>query len=371
MLVVSIADREGSRLLLEAPLGSLSDEPRVIGDERDGFEGRLRCRTVDDDGLEIEVEVTRTAPAATEAAIRLGVRLGAASDPWLLIPGVLYGENRPAGSTLPYPAWRLAPDPDDPWASDRWIVRADRAATPMALASDGRTTVALATREAGELGLHGLEVAATRDATEVAVWAPFREWPLRYDGSPRPQPAVAALHAWQPRETRTVHARAYAGPPDRYAFVPILRALDAWLAPYRGADGGADSEASAWATLDGAAALAAEGLCRWHWRPAHEVLLETAAFERGPGDPPPGEVPGDRVAMHVGWLSGAPTAAALLAHGRRTGHREAVEVGERVIDGICRNLAPAGTFWGQWTAAAGWTKGWTPGEDRLHARTLA
>ncbi|HKG56235.1 MAG TPA: hypothetical protein VKA85_03230, partial [Candidatus Limnocylindrales bacterium] len=29
------------------------------------------------------------------------------------------------------------------------------------------------------------------------------------------------------------------------------------------------------------------------------------------------------------------------------------------------------TFWGQWTAERGWGKGWTPGEDRLHARTLA
>ena len=188
-------------------------------------------------GRALLVAITRTGPTPHEAAIRLGVRLDPAPDPWLLVPGVLYGENRPAGSTLPYPAWRLDPDPGDPWASDRWVVRADRAATPMALASDGIETIAIATRETGELGIHGLEVAATRDATEVAVWAPYQERPVRYDGSPQPRPPVVQRHRWAPGETRTIEARAFVAPPGRQAFAPILRALDAWLAAGPG-DGG-------------------------------------------------------------------------------------------------------------------------------------
>jgi hypothetical protein len=42
-----------------------------------------------------------------------------------------------------------------------------------------------------------------------------------------------------------------------------------------------------------------------------------------------------------------------------------------VLDHIASNLAPCGTFSGQWTAHRDWTKGWTPGDQALHARTLA
>ena len=317
----------------------------------------------DDTGRDLVVEVTRTGAVAARAAIRLGAMLGPSEDPWLMIPGALYGENRPEGSALPYPAWRLRPDRADSFSSDRWIIRADRAATPVAIASDGVMTVGLATHETGDLGLAGLEVAADGERTEVATWHPYREAPARYDGSATPRPAVTTLHDWAPGEARTIVARLFTGPPDRHAFAPMLRSLHAWLA------GAAAPVASA--SAEEALALAAEGLLRWHWRPADGVILETAAFERGPGDPGAGEAAGDRLAMHVAWVSGAPVAAALLAHGRRTGNADAITAGESVLDGICAHLAPAGTFWGQWTATAGWTKGWTPGEDRLHARTLA
>jgi hypothetical protein len=362
-LVVEVETPDGLARLIDAPVrpGSL------MGDDV-GFRAHLDARPIERGGLVVSLEVTRAAESpAVEGAVRLAIALGPAEAPWLLIPGVLYGDNRPDGSTLPYPAWRLDPDPADEWASDRWLFRADRAATPMALASDGERTIALVARETGELGINGLEVAASREATEVAIWAPFQERPVRYDGSPGPRPAVANRHRWQPGETRTLVARAYLGEPDRYAFAPILRSVDGWLA-----DRGAHRAAMPpWTSPDRASALAAEGLRRWHWRDADGVLLETAAFERGPGDPPAGDAPGDRLAMHVAWLSGVPTAAALLAYGRRTGDAGAVAIGERVIDGVCANLAPAGTFWGQWTAERGWTKGWAPGEDRLHARTLA
>jgi len=195
------------------------------------------------------------------------------------------------------------------------------------------------------------------------VWAPYRESPVRYDGSPLPRPACLRGHDWAPGERRTIDVRVFTGPPDRYAFASILRALHSWLRP--------GVPVAPRASLDDTATIAAEGLLRWHWRPQDDVILETAAFERGPGDPGAGEVPGDRLAMHVAWISGAPAAAALLEHGRRTGNASAIEAAERVLDAICGHLAPIGTFWGQWTAAHGWTKGWTPGEDRLHARTLA
>src|SRR5207253_7151391 len=118
-----------------------------------------------------------------------------------------------------------------------------------------------------------------------------------------------------------------------------------------------------WVDAEAAATLAADGLLTWHFRSEPGVLIETAAFDRR-GDGSDVE-PGDRPAMHVAWLSGAPAAYALLRHGRRAGRPDAIVAAVSVLDGIATHLAPCGTFWGQWTAADGWAKGWTPGPDAL------
>jgi hypothetical protein len=123
------------------------------------------------------------------------------------------------------------------------------------------------------------------------------------------------------------------------------------------------SPSPAWISVEAAAELAAWGLYRWHYRPDPPRLLETVAFDRGPW--------GERDAMHVSWISGAPYAYALLRHGRRVGNREYVAAAEAVLDHIAANLTPGGTFWAQWTATRGWTTGWHPDHARLHARTLA
>jgi hypothetical protein len=123
---------------------------------------------------------------------------------------------------------------------------------------------------------------------------------------------------------------------------------------------------AAWVSVEEAAALAAYGLHRWHYRPGPARLIETAAFDRdGVGER------GDRDHMHVSWVSGAPYAHALLRHGRRVGNPVYVAAGESVLDHIAANLTPGGTFWSQWTVDRGWTTGWPPDRTRLHARTLA
>jgi hypothetical protein len=75
--------------------------------------------------------------------------------------------------------------------------------------------------------------------------------------------------------------------------------------------------------------------------------------------------------MHVAWISGIPWAQALLDHGRRSGVGAYVEAGTRVIDLVCSELTPAGTFWGEWRRDRGWGCGWNRNPDWLHARTLA
>ena len=282
--------------------------------------------------------VTWTGDGPVEAGIRYELELEGEPD-WL-VPGVFYGENRVESCTRIYP--RFAPRLDvERMESPSWSFRADRCATP-AVFCGGR---GLVTREVSPLGQAGVGF-ALRDGRPV-VWLdfPYREEPLRYDGSNSPAPPDVQTHRWQPGERVELDVRE--------ADTSVLRPSEPFTDP-------------GWVSVEEAAELAAWGLWRWHYRPDPPRLIETAAFDRDAF----GER-GDRDHMHVSWVSGVPYAYALLRHGRRVGNEDYVAAAEAVLDHVAANLTPGGTFWAQWTAERGWTTGWHPDRTRLHARTLA
>jgi hypothetical protein len=308
---------------------------------------------------EAELTVRRTGATPRDAGLRVEARLGTSGDPGWLIPGVFYGENRVPACERPYP--RYAPGVHDPqgMVADAWSFRADRCATPAVFARDTHGGAALALdTEQGDLGEQGVGFALlSGDRPALRLHAPYREEPVSYYGSADPRPAQAPLHTWQPGDTRTLRFTLHLLDADPHAYAPVLRTLHRRTpAPQRPA---------AWVGLDEAADLSAHGLHRWHYRPDPPVLLETAAFDREAL----GER-GDRTAMHVSWVSGAPYAYAMLLHARRTGDSAMADAATGVLDHITANLAPCGTFWGQWGLNGGWNAGWTPDRNRLHARTL-
>ena len=281
-----------------------------------------------------------------EAGIRVERRLADTDDPQWLVPGLFYGENRPAASTRIYPRYVATGVDIARMEADAWSFRADRCSTPAVFARGG----GLLTREESALGQSGVGFAIDGRAPLLRLHFPFREEPLRYDGSERPARADVRVYGWTAGERVELEFAVHDGD-DR---VGVLRALH---------DGHDDP---AWVDVEQAAALTADGLLRWHYKPEPARLIETAAFDRdGIGER------GDRDHMHVSWVSGAPYAYALLRHGLRVGNDEYVDAGSSVLDSIAANLAPGGTFWAQWTAQAGWTTGWHPDRTRLHARTLA
>jgi hypothetical protein len=307
----------------------------------------LTPRALAPDGSTVEgfafdgaLTVTYDGDRPVDAGIRVELELPPTDDPRWLVPGVFYGENRPEACTRIYP--RFVPGRVDVarMESDWWSFRADRCATPAVFARGG----GLLTTEVGPLGQSGVGF-AYRDG-RPAIWLdfPYREEPLRYDGSEAPAPPDVRTHRWQPGE-RVELAVSVVG--DDH--VHVLRDL---CAP---------SDDPGWVSVEEAAGLAAWGLYRWHYRPDPPRLLETVGFDRD----------GDRDAMHVSWVSGAPYAYALRRHGRRVGNDDYVAAAEAVLDHIAGNLTPAGTYWAQWTATRGWTTGWHPDRARLHARTLA
>ena len=300
------------------------------------------------DGFEFEgaMTVTYRGQEPVDAGIRVEVELPATDDPRWLVPGVFYGENRPESCTRIYPRFTPGRVDVERMESDAWSFRADRCATPAVFARGG----GVRTTEESPLGQSGVGF-AHRDG-RPAIWLdfPYREEPLRYDGSETAQPPDIRTHRWQPGERVELAFDVF----DHDDHATVLR------------QPASKGQAPAWVTVEAAAELAACGLYRWHYRPDPARLIETAAFDRDAFGST-----GDRDAMHVSWVSGAPYAYALLLHGRRVGNADYVAGAEAVLDHIAGNLTPGGTFWSQWTDGRGWTWGWHSDHSRLHARTLA
>ena len=280
--------------------------------------------------------VTYEGAAPVDAGIRFELALPATDNPTWLVPGVFYGENRPEACTRIYP--RFTPGHVDVgrMESDAWSFRADRCATPAVFSND----VGLRTRETSPLGQAGVGF-ALRDGQPV-VWLdfPYREEPLRYDGSETPAPPDVQTYRWRPGESVE------------------LDVCEADLAALRPEE---PFEDPAWVSVEDAAALAAYGLHRWHYEPDPPRLVETRSFD----------TMDVRDHMHVSWVSGVPYAYALLRHARRVGNEQYEAAATAVLDQVAQNLTPGGTFWSQWTVDRGWTWGWHPDHSRLHARTLA
>lgn len=285
------------------------------------------------------VSYTGSAPVA--AGIRLELELPPTDDPQWLVPGVFYGENRPAGCTRTYPCFTPGRVDIERMESDSWSFRADRCATPAVFARGG----GLVTTERSPLGQSGVGF-ALRDGRPV-IWLdfPYREEPLRYDGSNEPAPPDVQTYRWHPGESVTLAFERNDGDWAR-----ALRALRDTVTRSPARVGVAE-----------AAGLAAWGLYHWHYEPDPPRLVETRSFDA--------EQVRDH--MHVSWVSGVPYAYALLRHGRRVGNDDYVGAAEAVLDHVAQNLTPGGTYWPQWTHDRGWTWGWHPDHDRAHSRTLA
>jgi hypothetical protein len=298
------------------------------------------------DLTETGVTATCTARMPVEAGLCVELRLAPTDDPWWLVPGVFYGENRPQNCKRIYP--RFVPNRTnvDAMESNAWSFRADRCTTPAVFAPGA----ALVTAEQSPLGQTGVGFAYENGRPLLRLHFPYREEPLRYDGSETPAPPDVRTYRWSPGETATVTFALYRLDADRHAYAHVLRDVQA-----------STPDDPAWVSIEEAAELAAWGLYRWHYRADPPRLLETVGFDRN----------GDRDAMHVSWVSGVPYAYALLRHGRRVGKRAYVDAAEAVLDHVAENLTQGGTFWAQWTAERGWTTGWHPDRTRLHARTLA
>lgn len=306
-----------------------------------------------------EVELSIVAYAAQDGlGLQIVLPLGDQATRFM-IPGLIYGENRLAHSRIRFP--RVSADglTRDALTADHWAFRTDRAPYGAVIGWTPSACFALAVEETCALGTTGVGFRGGADSALVVNF-PAREEPVTYVGHDAPAAPEVLTHDWQAGEIVTLRFAILALPPDLHAYNTIQR----WL--YR--RDRPEHQLRPWMSVDEAAALTAHGLHRWHYRSASRTLAETVAFHRESNESAP--VTGDREEMHVAWLSGAPTALALLTYGREQGIAEYVDAAISVLDTVAGGLAPCGAFWGRWTPD-GWDGGWNGHRDRIHARTIA
>jgi hypothetical protein len=202
---------------------------------------------------------TCTSVRPVDAGLRVELRLESTSDPKWLVPGIFYGENRPEQCARLFPRFVAGRTDVEAMESDAWSFRADRCATPAVFALGG----GLVTTEGSALGQSGVGF-AYRDGRPV-IWLdfPYREEPLRYDGSETAAPPDVQTYRWQPGERAVLKLRQNDGD---------------WRGALR--PDTSPPESPAWVSVEEAAGLAAWGLYRWHYRPDPARLIETAAFDR-------------------------------------------------------------------------------------------
>lgn len=296
-----------------------------------------------------------------ERGLEVRFALVGGGRPTWMIPGAFYKENRFAHNQRMYPRYDYDGGNPEEMVSDHWSFRADRAALPAVFGWTDDFCGALCADEMSSLGLNGLGFTGNKDETSLSLYFPYREEPITFHSPVDPQPADVQFHRWEPGEEHELAFKIYVGSADLHSYDPFVREM------YR--QDQATQGLNPWIGAETAAELTAHGLYTWHYNEKHHILNETAAFDREFNGNVKGL--GDRQHMHVGWVSGAPYAYALLTYGREKEINHYSDAAIKVIDKISSGLAPSGIFWAEWTEERGWGSGWNPNRNWLQARTIS
>jgi len=332
------------------------------------LEGTLRSK--EREYAEGRFELTLHNPTAREIRFNLAVCLEAAGQetPGWLIPALFYKDNRPESNVKRYPRYDPAVSRPQDWVAPAWSFRSDRSSHPGVFVFTERVSACVGTDADTPAGLSGVFLSGPLGRPPCfGLHFPYREEPRTYaschEAEQKPVRTFATL---PPGEALHLQFQVAFGPPELHFYAPVLRhryETDKDSHPLR-----------PWVNLDEAIALCSEGLYRWHYDPARQVLYETCSFDRyfTLNNKVEGMPYVDRPHMHVGWVSGASAAYGLLQAGCCLDKAEYRDAAVKVLDRIAtEGLSPCGLFWSQWTLEEGWGTGWNPRPNWLQGRTAA
>lgn len=374
LLVFQIDEVEGTRnhpvKLHRLVAGSQKDQALFHGYTRQqiSFDGEIQPDQTGE-GLRVAITVLDTSePFTGRVSARLNIP--ADGDPWWLVPGVFYGDNRPGNPGLPRPAYSEVHRDPKRLLSPQWAFRADRAALPMvslwnhgcyAALHCGTTFGRKPAEEYDPAGICGLGFGQDDGEPYLAVHFPYREAPVRYAFCEPGEDAPAGQYfRLEEAESLRIEMEIRVTSPARNAHVQPLQ-----LSYERSREQLPPAEAQAHTK---AARLASEGMLRWHYDRKKGALYETSPLEWSGPLP---RVQDQRRQMHSGWLSGALPAYVLLWSGREREDKDCIHAGTTVLNRITRQTAPCGTLFPVWSKEQGWSCSFGSRDGAAHSRTVA
>jgi len=354
------------------------------------------CVSPKEDGFctTLQWTVTNRGPRRYCGVVRLAASLPAEfSDPWFMIPGCLYGENRRTdqihGSL--YPRYDPAITTPAQMTSSWWDFCADRSSSPLVYAHQGQSCFALASVPHYTLsegcGSDDLEpqmgVGFGKQALAgfyVRLSVPACEEPFAYNNEPKTA-AVIRRVTLPPggRVLGTLYVYRFTG--GRHGYQRILEHFNCLMG---------ESHAAAPAPkLLPLVADAVHGLlCHFHEK--NNYFVYTRAFE-----PVPEQIAnakGVSLEWHqdlTGFVGGLMLCRALHQGAATTGDERARAAAIKVADHICRDgLSPSGLFWADYVppqietpngtfpnplakGRGAWGSGWLPEKEWVHSRTIS
>lgn len=315
--------------------------------------------------------------------------------PWILLPGMLYGENRRVGPGIredSYPRFDPAADHPARMTSNTWDFAADRLSHTLVFAFEQGQCFALIARPHVTLGDDSVSddwepqvsmgFSCNGQGGEARITFPACELPFTYADSTQSRPTI--------RRVVIPPGAAVSGEAWRMDFTGIRHDYQRVLEFFYRAVGEAEQAAEA-ADPEGLMRDAVHGLVDWHYNEPRNYFVYTRCFDRV----------SEQIANHkgvslewhqmnTGFVSGFQTCWALSVAANSLRDERAREVSHRVADRICmEGISPSGLFWADFRPGIveerngtfpnpispdgqdHWGSGWWKEQGCIHARTIA
>lgn len=307
--------------------------------------------------------------------------------PWFMIPGLMYGKNRPDGETSLYPRFEAEAVTPHNFISSHWDFPADRATLPGVFAFlDGEWTILVSEPHfavTGEVQLPeyepqvGMGYRCDATAQYMQFSLPATDEPYTHTGSARvaPQQRGLCMRAGASL-TGTIYLFNFTA--DKHGYAQVLPMFaEMWRA---------QNPPAVLPDMDDLIDAARTGIQHWHfvdeetvfrYAIPYEMIAEQMANAKG------FTIKSEQ--MNVGWVSGIPVCFGLTWAARRCANSDGVRIAHRVVDRFSsEGLSPSGFFWGRFATphpeASGyyhrggkydaWDGGWNPEPEMLHMRTI-
>lgn len=315
--------------------------------------------------------------------------------PWIMLPGLLYGENRRVGIGAreeDYPRFDPAAEHPSRMDSNSWNFAADRMSHTLVYAYENGRCFALVSRPHVTMGLGCIS----------DDWEPQVSMGFKCDG--RGGEARIVFPACE--EPFTYANSTQSGPTVRRVLIPpgVAVSGEAWRIEFKGTRHDYQRILEFFYATVGAADEAAEaadpielmrdgvhGIVDWHYNEPKNYFVYSRCFDRV----------SEQIANHrgfslewhqmnTGFVSGLPICWALSVAANHLGDNHAREVARRVANRICtEGISPSGLFWADFRPGSveerngrlpnplcpdgqdKWANGWWSEPDCVHTRTIA